>query len=538
MKTVMIVDDEVLVRVGLQSLVDWDKEGYRLIGCYRDGMEAWEGVKKEVPDILLTDIRMPVLDGLSLIQRIRDNDIPMRIVILSSHEDFEYLRASIRLGVQDYIPKLKLEAEELLRVLRSLDVRERRETIDASLGIEKQKLLEATMPINGMISRQAIFSADRFPQLSKHVLKEEQSYRWMAIKPMDPFESDTEMAIRALYAQFSELTLRTNNVVMIGTDQGIVHWLVLRSSDEDAIEIGNEWIERIKINLNRKVAIGISDERNELNQLAIARRNAEAVLVHSFYKGDGVFTYGDWPMLERRTEEEWNRQLRCAEPMLRKHDFDSFTQWLQQEIHVSVDQYEPLDTIRFCRAALCLLNDYLRLHYPAADGEAEKDGVNPFCDSAGIDDGIATSKSLTSLCMEIVSDRVKRSNRMYKRSPWVAETIDYINMHYMKPLRLEDMASMANFSVNYFSQLFQRETGYAYTDFLSRIRINKAIELLRATSLSTDEVACQVGYINPNYFVKVFKRVTGKTITAYKQGMRLEQRPIGREGFDCTGSRN
>lgn len=116
-----IVDDESLVRVGFQTIIDWQAAGYELFGVYRNGKEAWDAFCQEgYPDVLLTDIRMPEMDGLELIRQIRQTDTDMIILILSSYEEFEYTRKSIQLGVQDYIPKHLFDPEELIATLSRL----------------------------------------------------------------------------------------------------------------------------------------------------------------------------------------------------------------------------------------------------------------------------------------------------------------------------------------------------------------------------------------------------------------------------------
>src|SRR5690606_38029105 len=112
MKNVMIVDDETLVRIGMQSIIDWEREGYRIVAVCADGREALEAMADAVPDIVLTDIRMPGMDGFELMAEALKRYPHIQFIILSSYEDFEYTRRAIRAGVKDYVLKHQMEPEE------------------------------------------------------------------------------------------------------------------------------------------------------------------------------------------------------------------------------------------------------------------------------------------------------------------------------------------------------------------------------------------------------------------------------------------
>ena len=109
MRRVIIVDDESLVRVGLQSLFDWESFGYKIVGIYQNGKEALEAIRNNPPDVLLTDIRMPEMDGLQLIEEVKKTYPDLNVVILSSYNDFDYMRKAIQYGVKDYVLKYKIE---------------------------------------------------------------------------------------------------------------------------------------------------------------------------------------------------------------------------------------------------------------------------------------------------------------------------------------------------------------------------------------------------------------------------------------------
>jgi len=120
MYRVLIAEDEVFVRLGLKMSVEWEKMDMRVIADAANGQQAWDIYEKEHPDIILTDIRMPVMDGMELIRRIRERDRETRIVILSCLEEFQLVREAISMGVSDYILKLTMTPEDMEKILQKV----------------------------------------------------------------------------------------------------------------------------------------------------------------------------------------------------------------------------------------------------------------------------------------------------------------------------------------------------------------------------------------------------------------------------------
>lgn len=126
---VLIVDDELLVRVGLKTIIPWEENGFQLVGEASNGSEAWAMLEETPCDIVLTDIRMPEWNGLELIEKIRRRWPQTKCVILSSYNDFEYVRKALQLGAVDYILKLAMDPEEMLAKLNQLKEQIAREKV-------------------------------------------------------------------------------------------------------------------------------------------------------------------------------------------------------------------------------------------------------------------------------------------------------------------------------------------------------------------------------------------------------------------------
>jgi two-component system response regulator YesN len=117
---IIIADDEILARVGIKSLIPWREHGYELIGECENGKKAYDMAKELLPDIIVTDIKMPVMNGIELIRALKAENKDIKFIVLSSYDDFEYVKEAMKLGAEDYILKLQMEPEGLLKVLQNV----------------------------------------------------------------------------------------------------------------------------------------------------------------------------------------------------------------------------------------------------------------------------------------------------------------------------------------------------------------------------------------------------------------------------------
>ena len=143
---VLIVEDEVLVRLGLKSVIRWGDMGMEIIGEAANGVQALEIYEKSRPDIILTDIKMPVMDGLEMLARIREKDNVTRVVVLTCYEEFKYLQSAMRMGISDYILKLQMKPAEIETVMAKIreEIRQdtKKEKKDVNDELQKENMIK------------------------------------------------------------------------------------------------------------------------------------------------------------------------------------------------------------------------------------------------------------------------------------------------------------------------------------------------------------------------------------------------------------
>lgn len=573
MRSVMIVDDESLVRIGLQSMIDWEAHGYRITGVFKNGEEALAACAGQTFDVVLTDIRMPGMDGFALIRELRTAAPRARVVILSSYNDFEHTRQAIRLGVQDYISKYEMEPDELLRVLGGLDFGDAPEEAGGSghgadrrdgeeggtaadaLAAEARLLLERTAAgapgeASGRGGEAAAPSAAAgggdYPALVEALGGPAGRYRWIALKPSPRNGGYSAAERKAMLHLAEELFARLRRPVLFGESGETLHGgcesaAIARVGDaaggavagagaaereaeagaesddrEEAAKLAAEWTAAFHQKLNVTLAVGFSAPQEPGGDWAAARRSAEEAAEAALFAGGGVCfreTAGERAAIP---DAEWLELYKGFKQRIHYMQPGALADDLLRLFEARGDRYAPAEWVRLGVAAASLLADFLIERYnPGPEELRERFGALwPFAEAAG---AVRTAEAWRRTLGGIASGAAELVARKQARDGWVMRVQAYVESRYAEQIRLEDVAQLAGFSENHFGQRFRQETGRSFSDYLTEVRIREAVRLFRETELSTEEIASRVGYTNSNYFVKVFKRATGQTVKHFKQ---------------------
>ncbi|WP_235852133.1 response regulator transcription factor [Niallia nealsonii] len=520
----MIVDDESLVRIGFQTIIDWENHGYHVSGVYRNGLEAWEAIEHEgPPDVLLTDIRMPEMDGLELIHRIREKNIVMNILILSSHEEFKYLRTSIQLGVQDYILKHLFDPDELIQILNQLNYSHLTESsieeqiVVADLDLEKQLLLRKTRTLSGIIMKETGIEVASYPNLLRKWNNNETHGCWIVIRALPSQNGYLDSDLKALGYLLQELIERFSQNVYIGMDQNLFHFQCFPESEVNIVDekIFAEISDTVRHNLNIPIVVGISERGAFLTEMIKMRKQAEDAVYKSFYFGAGIYQYNSARPMTNIMASEWVDLKKKALELLKDKQRDSIYKWMSGVGELFAEKYTPEEAVRFLQMVYQQFIKSRAERFLVDKDTLEKE-INPLVLTYEISEFVSSWPELLRITQDMMEEQDRAFLLITQRSPWLETVITFIHEHYAESIRLEEAAQITNFNTNYFSQLFRNETGFTFLEYVTKVRIDKARELLENPKLSAEEIASRIGYPNANYFVKVFKKVTGTTVSEYR----------------------
>ncbi|MGL1894474.1 MAG: response regulator [Spirochaetaceae bacterium] len=509
--SVLIVDDEVLARVGIKSLINWEELGCSVIGEAENGEKALELIRKFRPELILTDINMPLMDGLELIKRVKDEGILSEFIILSSHDNFSYAREAIKLGARDYILKLEMKRDSLKETVKSvmpfiLQNRKKQvdtgTTADESLNINIETMLRKvilseysedfdkyiepitsniyciylrTVSIKGKVYSPDEKSALKTPILNllEDILTDYKNGLVCSIRPM-------EFVI--LYSP----DLENNN---------------LRESNLKNKELVSSILETLKNYLNLTGLLGVSGPAENAESVNKLYREArEKIEQYYIYPGGSVLSDFKYSAELKTLTIDYKKDLETFSHRIHQLDFLSASEILSKFIKLF---HNKCKVEKGVLKIICYqIIGSLKL-YAAKEMKKQNSSIQRSLDSLStLEEFIKWFQDTK----DILSQLTTESSTV---SPMILKALKLIENHYMEELTLTDLAEYLELSTGYFSQQFKKELGKNYTDYLADFRTSHASELLLNTDKPVHKIAEEVGYDNIYYFSRVFKSRTG-----------------------------
>lgn len=508
--TILVVDDEPIIRKGLTKLIDSNELGWAVIGEARNGQEAILKMKSMQPQLVLTDIRMPLADGLEVARYASEHMPETAVIILTGHRDFEYAQAAIRYGVRDFLLKPCPE-EEICRVLRQaygyfreLDLQKEKEV--QQLRLQEEQLLRA------MLLRLP-HDADMAKSLGEKLIGHE--FWLLRIESWLPEDRGYRSRdLKLLQFAVGNIVEELLNSRMKG------HWWFPLEYNEFSffLEVHPDNAKTMSsITGVVKELLGLNSRLTCFGRLE-APGHAERLYEAAFFEGEGRRLSGDKAAgnLEIRFDEDKIRTYRneIASLLLlgRQAELQAYLAQLAEGVRgggAGIEQHK----MNALFAALAL-NEVMRK-------ELDRDGVS----EADIGRRIGQLSRLNG------HDEIDRwfgqqlegfghafRDWLGKRnSGTIDQSLRYVEENYMKECSLSAAAAHVHLSPNYFGNLFKKATGESFNAYVSRYRIQKAKMLLANTDMKISEIAEAVGYADSNYFTTAFKQVAGLSPTEFRK---------------------
>jgi len=512
---IVIVDDEMLVRVGIKSLIDWEKHGFEIVGDASDGESAIKIIDTTLPDIVLTDIKMPNTDGLWLIERIKAKYPHMRIIVLSCYNDYQFVKTAMKLGADDYILKLSMKADDLLELL--LDTRDKViEQNKRRICEEQDSFDEGYLKYKNMFN--LLLEKEMDCSTSSDIINIKYLRRWkiLAVIKMHGFsmlKSYGKTAERLLFNFLEQRIARRNNGII--SDYKENEFVILISFDEDinkvynlSNRVFNDLIHSVKKYLNYSVSLGISPFFESLEEVRENYLRAKEALSCSFYSIDGgQYQYpADIPNKSEPLvfEKQMEDQLKL---LIETGDQTQLNKYITQIINLIKTKQPEQEAVTqmFFDIIGCFVT--VLKCYDIHINEVLSDELPVYQQILAFDFFNQAENWLynfSECCCRLMEDKRKSICRKE-----VLLLIDYMKKNYFEDFNLKRASNFVHFSESYISRIFKEETGKNFIEYLAHIRIEKAKELLKTTDYLSYEIAQKVGYTNINYFGRVFKKITG-----------------------------
>ena len=519
MMKVFLVDDEIAIRENLRNSFPWEEKGYQLVGEAPDGEMALPMLRDLNADILLTDIRMPFMDGMKLCEEVQRTMPWVERIILSGYDDFAYARKAISLGVKEYLlkPVTAKELEAALdRVSRQIEEKRRdrermtalRERLSSGNQFLRDKLLAS------------LFTEEGDPEDDRALLRQMRELGinlaagcYAVIDLSFSAEGETRTNCRNAITALAEMS--GGNIHVCTAPKG-ARALVLgdnpADTEERAYSFANTVMHLPEIAGAERLLISVGDTVTDFSRIRQSMKNAR----HARH------------LLGPESEPERKiigaNETAGAEMPLSETELSPLYERLQyaaeEEVGAVLTEYtrsmEPELALGYLRvAALLAARKIIR----EGGGDPRDVLTDAKEDEALHTEGEEGFRRLEALLREAIAFRNR--NRAGYGDPVIARARAFLGQHYMDPnLMLQDAAEAVHLSQSHFSTVFSQETGLTFTQYLTALRIGKARELLEATEMRTAQIAEEVGYNDAHYFSYLFKKNTGMTPGEYRKASR------------------
>ncbi|MDF2614437.1 MAG: transcriptional regulator AraC family [Clostridia bacterium] len=541
MYKVLIIDDEVLVRVGLKSTIDWEAIGFSIVGEASNGEKGYEQYKVHSPDVIITDIKMPHKDGMWLIKKIREKNKWVKILILTCYDDFEYVREALKLGADDYILKSEIEDEELIGSMNKVkaqlelmpdkdkEIKVLKEQFESNAVILKDKLLEDLLYKN-ILNEEVLqneYLKIQFPSHNCHfsfvtLIKEDEKKQSDDLKQNN--DSIDDAIINLIYdicnnEKIHVLIRKKGEKFQMLLAKDVLHQ---NNTEQTVTYIQEKVMQYFNITLSGVCSTIFSNLSSLKNIVKTCMAQEEELFYTSgskllFAESEGKDKQGnkkstpsisvfsldtDFKKLIIKYIDEENIE-KCKEHL--EDLAQLFEKYHMNTLEVKLFYSNLLNTL-FEKYGQCFIGsgyikDYqyyynLIIHFNKMKDIVEL--VNYF---------------ICEVIKSIKEYRISNSKYVMKKA------MEYIDENYSKKISLEDIASHINLSKHYVSYLFKKETGINISSYINDIRIERAKEMIVRREYKIKEIFEKVGFSDQQYFSKAFKKATGMTVTQYKESI-------------------
>ncbi|MFC5451017.1 response regulator transcription factor [Paenibacillus aestuarii] len=505
MLRVMFADDEPYMLEGLRSMIDWNKLGFEVCGEASDGEDALAVIASTLPHLVLTDVRMPVIDGLELIEQASGLHPEMKFIILSGYADFEYAKRAMRHGVANYLMKPLIE-DELIAAVEEITVTIREREAHSqyeSAALERLRLEAISRMLQGEIRQKWIEQANALMDFH-----ERSNFRCILLEP--DIQPHVQTDLMQVIADRIKLTPTTLLPFGVGKER---HGFLLVTETEGrdlSSAMITEIIDSVRHNWGRTLSFSISGEHKGPQALKEAFREGLMAEMCKIPCGtEGIYIYqGEWsaetlPAFVGMTESILEAVGRGCSETVRTHVQHLFIAFSRQSVSESW---------------LCAYLGNIKLEILKMIAQFGGDLVwapNWFAPTVPMDIGLLERKVTQEILQVTEWIDLKKGVGQDKV---VSAAGDYIKLHYREKLQLQVVAEHFGLNPAYFGQRFKKQVGLTFNEYLHVVRIDEAKKLLRREELKISDVAHRVGYSDSEQFVTKFKALTGLLPSAYKKG--------------------
>ncbi len=515
---VALVDDEMLVRIGMKSVIPWQEFGFILVGEASSGEEALELCRKMEPDILLVDIVMPGISGIELIRRVKHLYPSTACIILTCLDEMDYVKEAMAIGAAGYFTKITIDQVRMLELLMQLKLEiESRKQKDNELltlrhYIDKHRWLIRERQFQDWLSNQRGETYAAQQELPDTMQQMQDADQLIVIRMSKARIDNRRLLKESIFNLLEDIVQHLPMAIGIFPSGDLEFAMLCRTShvelaDSKLRSLKQEISESLRMYFNMEQVEIQAEAMSSLSDLADAyarlmnSQTETAISPHALETQQiSVFEESyeriETSMMDAIRDGNQSAALRAVEELLNS----------MQAAHLDLERMR-----RYALQCMFALEKVCRQFGESVDDYFAYDQIDRMirCESQE-----QLGVCLIDDCAVIIG-RLMQALDNSSRSE-IARVVEFIRKHYQERLTLEYVSSIANMNRTYFSRLFKKEMGVGFVDYVTQYRIERAKDLLRNKDLRVHEIAELTGFVDENYFSKVFKRYTGISPTAFR----------------------
>lgn len=525
MYKVLIADDEYWTREDIKHIINWEEMGLQIVGEAEDGSHAIQLIAETKPHILITDIRMPFMDGIKLLEEINKNNYKIQTIVISGYDEFDYVRGAMILGASDYLLK-PIKKMDLINVLIKVVEKVDRSLVEQINEIDtRSKLTQAASIIIDSTLSQAIYNGvmdntELFVKLKSFGLTfNYANYILAAVKINDYrfivsqyFKDDMHLLVYGIKNIVNEIFNGKGHLVFHNLNSMNEIIIVLDSAaDSEQSHLFHKLLNNLRCFIDGEIDIGISSIMNNLKNIKKAYERSKISLDNKPFRKSGIIMRYDNVFKDNiKKGIDFDKEKifvysldSCNEKeMLKTFNMIVFENRAPERITLGEVRHKVSRLMSIINKKVSEFG--INFDETCAEELSEVQNTIENCDYDGLNSA-----------MQNLLKNIKNFTALEKSSKNIRAVVmdikEYIDKNFFFDLSLSSLADIFHIESTYLSRAFKQETGENITNYISKIRMEKAVELIKNQKIKISEAAALVGYEDYAYFNRIFKKYTGKS---------------------------
>ncbi len=499
MRKVMLVEDEEFILQGIRCIIDWDEISMSVAAMAHNGEEALEQFRREPVDIVVTDVEMPRMNGLRLLEEIREIDPKTRCIILSGYDEFEYARKALKLDVEDYILKpinedqLKQALIHAAARLDELEEMERTKDGDLEDKIGWHKFLK------GKLDRD---EAEAFYQMLPPVGRERKIYA--AIMKIDTASVNSKEGLGTILTQIRQLPQKVKAIYLSADTLFLLLYVHNSCGDEQAVEIFEGLLNQLESAHGIMSFVTAAAPAAEYAQLPECYKQASRPQKYRLLEGYGSCITDSY-IKDRRTQDVVIDETQLRKMILKK-DKEGVMRYIEDLFINNLKSEVSVDVLYQMALKMAVLLQDIKVEYKLAQSRNLKDLSEMLEKIYQADDIFGLKTLFISEISEIIL-YLHTEDSYY--TPVVKQIMEEVQKNYKDDMNLKTLSYKYHMNASYLGQIFQKEVGCSFTQYLNTTKNKIAKDLILNTNMKINDIAKEVGYPDTSYFYRKFKQCYG-----------------------------